>query len=56
MLEVQTTNFYAFIEVWMGREKENEFEMKFQPRRVVITFNFLVSVGLSAMFCQASCF
>lgn len=32
MLEVQTTNSYAFIEVWMGREKGNEFEMKFHPR------------------------
>lgn len=56
MLEVQSTDLRAFVEVWMGREKGNEFEMNFQPRWVVITFNFLVSVGLSVMFCQAGCF
>lgn len=49
MLEAQASNSYAFIKVWMGKEKRNEFEM-FHPRRVVITFNFLVSLGLTVIF------
>lgn len=32
MLEVQSTDLCAFVEVWMGREKGNEFEMNFQSR------------------------
>lgn len=54
MLEAQASNSYAFIKVWMGKEKRNEFEM-FQPRRVVITFNFLVSLGLTVIFGGGSC-
>lgn len=50
MLEVQTSNSYASIKVWMWKEKGNEFEKMFQPRGVVVTFNFLVSLSLSVIF------